>query len=140
MNTRIVSTFAALMMVTHGAHAFCFDEAASRYKVDKSLLMAIAKTESSYRANAVNVNSNGSEDIGLMQINDSWLPQLKQWGIDRARLFDPCTNINVGAWVLANNFVQHGRTWKAVGAYNARSTDKQEVYAMKVWKNLNLGN
>ncbi|MBK4737821.1 lytic transglycosylase domain-containing protein [Noviherbaspirillum pedocola] len=121
------------------AHAFCFDEAAHRYHVDKQLLMAIAKTESGFRPNAYNINANGSADIGLMQINDSWLPTLRKWGIDRTRLFDPCTNVNVGAWVLANNFVQHGRTWKAVGAYNARSTDKQEAYAMRVWKNLNIG-
>lgn len=126
----------ALGLACGSAHAFCFAEAAARYRVDESLLVAIAKTESGLRGNALHVNEDGSEDIGLMQINSGWLPKLQRHGIDRAKLLDPCVNANIGAWILAENFVQHGRTWKAVGAYNARSESKQQIYIKKVWGNL----
>ncbi|MEC4720488.1 lytic transglycosylase domain-containing protein [Noviherbaspirillum sp. CPCC 100848] len=128
--------FAFLYVLAGSAGASCFDEAANRYNVDRELLRAIAKTESNFRADAINVNKDGSEDIGIMQINSSWLPKLRRYGITRQALLDGCTNVHVGAWVLAGNFRQYGRVWKAVGAYNARSQDKQEVYVAKVWKNL----
>ena len=54
-----------------------------------------------------------------MQVNSRWLPKLAGYGISRDMLFDPCTNINVGAWVLANEFYRHGASWSSVGRYNS---------------------
>jgi soluble lytic murein transglycosylase-like protein len=122
-----------LLVLSPGAQAYCFTQAAQRYQVDAQLLMAIAKVESGYNARAFNANTNGSKDIGLMQINSSWLPVLRKHGIDESRLWDACVNVHVGAWVLANNIAQHGATWRAVGAYNARSSHKQSGYVQKVW-------
>jgi len=121
-------------------HAFCFAEAASRfseYGVDKSLLEAIARVESGLNASAINKNANGTEDIGVMQINTSWLPSLKRFGIRRRDLLDPCVNVHVGAWVLAQNLYKFGPTWRAIGAYNARSEEKMNLYVSKVWRQLN---
>ena len=57
----------------------CWDKAAGTYKLDPWLLMAIAKTESSFNPNAVNAaNKNKSVDYGMMQINSFWLPTLKK--------------------------------------------------------------
>lgn len=67
-----------------------------------------------------------------MQINSSWLPTLKRYGITEQSLFDPCTNTLVGAWVLAKNFRELGYNWNAIGAYNAKSQDKRAIYAQKV--------
>ena len=102
------------------AHA-CWDDAAARYQVNSSLLHAIARTESALNPQAINRNRNGSRDIGLMQINSSWLPVLARHGIAERDLLDPCTNIRVGAWILAQNFQRLGSDWNAVGAYNART-------------------
>lgn len=115
------------------AGAWCFDEAAARYKVSAQLLRDIAIVESSMRPDVVGVNDNGSEDIGMMQISSSWLPKLRRYGISRDDLFDPCVNVHVGAWILAHNIAQFGLTWRAVGAYNARSEPKREIYVKKVW-------
>lgn len=67
-----------------------------------------------------------------MQINTWWLPKLQKFGIGEEQLYDPCVNVNVGAWVLAQNFQTFGPTWKAVGAYNARSVGKQIVYVRTI--------
>ena len=126
---------ACCLLAGSQAHAFCFKEAAERYKVNEILVRAIAKTESDYNPNARNINTDGSEDIGVMQINSSWLSTLRQFGIGREELKDPCTNVNIGSWILAKNIEQYGGTWRAVGAYNARSPSKQAIYIRKVWRN-----
>jgi soluble lytic murein transglycosylase-like protein len=112
----------------------CINLAAQRYRVDERLIHAIIQVESSGNPSALNRNANGSEDIGLMQINSSWLPVLGRYGIQHHHLYDPCTNVHVGAWVLAGNIARYGSTWRAVGAYNARSHVKRKGYVAKVWR------
>lgn len=116
--------------------ASCFAAASKWSGAPQRLLVAIARQESSFNPRAVNRNGNRSEDVGIMQINSSWLPKLSRYGIDRAKLFEPCVNIHVGAWILAHNIRQHGPTWKAVGAYNAVSADKQLRYVQKIHEKL----
>lgn len=120
--------------IAEGAN--CWLDAAKRYGVSPQVLYAIAQTESGMNPLAVGRNKNGSVDIGLMQINSSWLPKLSQFGIRKIDLWDACLNIHVGAWVLAGNMRQHGNTWKAIGAYNAKSEEKQLIYAWKVYRKL----
>lgn len=113
--------------------------AGDRYKINQKLLKSIALLESTNNPNAVSKqNSNGTYDIGLMQINSSWLDKLKLIGIDKNDLFHPCTNIQVGAWILAQEIVRFGYTWDAVGAYNAGPAGHRyslrKAYAEKVKK------
>jgi soluble lytic murein transglycosylase-like protein len=117
------------------AHA-CWEAAAARYRVSSELLYAIARTESALNPQAVGRNANGTRDIGLMQINSTWLPTLATHGIGERDLFDACTNIHVGAWILAGNVQRLGYTWDAVGAYNAASPARRRAYAEKVRRHL----
>lgn len=114
----------------------CFDQAAKRYRVSAQLLRSISRVESGGNPAAFHRNSNGSGDIGHMQINSAWLPTLAKYGITKDRLTNPCVNTHVGAWILANNFQRLGYGWNAVGAYNAKSPDKIAAYARKVAANL----
>ena len=129
------------------AHAFCFEEAGAMYGVSPSLLKAMATVESSLRPGAMNADhllKTRSVDIGLMQINSRWLKRepFKSLGYAQEHLLDPCTNVKVGAWVLANSFRTHGQTWDAVGAYNAACTQlkgddcarARNTYAWKVYR------
>jgi type IV secretion system protein VirB1 len=42
-----------------------------------------------------------SIDTGLMQINSRWLKKFK---IDSVRLFEPCVNLQLGSWILKENY------------------------------------
>lgn len=134
----LLLTITSIMPKTADALPFeeCFTHAADRYSVDKTLLVAIAQTESRLNPNAIGPrNENGTYDIGLMQINSGWIETLSRYGISRTDLVDGCTNIQVGAWIMANNIAVHGSTWRAVGAYNAKANDKRVKYVSKVQKN-----
>ncbi len=115
--------------------AFCFEEAGKMYAVDPLLLYCIAQVESGFKTAAIhyNKNKNGgivSYDYGVMQINTWWYSRLGQasW----AALGDPCHNVKVGAWILAQNIRQYGDIWEAVGYYNAKTKAKRERYIKKV--------
>ena len=119
----------------------CLQLAATKHSVDYRLLRAIAHQESHFNPSAVRKpgvagNSDGSTDYGLMQINSSWLGTLKKHGITQASLLEPCTNADVGAWILASNFARMGVTWNAVGAYNAVTPWKRVRYANGVYGKL----
>lgn len=113
-----VTVSIAFAMASTAAAATCWDAAARRYDVPAELLQAIARQESGLKPGAVGRNPNGTRDLGLMQINDAWLPTLARFGIAESHLFDACINVHVGAWILADNIRRHGYGWEAVGAYN----------------------
>lgn len=114
----------------------CWEDVGRRYNINPYLLGAIAKTESNFNANAVRHNPNGTRDIGLMQINSIWLPELAKYGITEPSLFDPCTNLTVGAWILSQRQDQFGNTWAAVGTYHSKTPKFKWQYADKVQMNL----
>ncbi|WP_423200736.1 Transglycosylase SLT domain-containing protein (plasmid) [Cupriavidus sp. H19C3] len=116
--------------------ADCLDEAAAFHRVSPVLARGIAQVESGMRSWVTNRNTNGTEDIGLMQINSAHLPRLAKFGITRQSLFDPCTNAYVGTWILADCLGRYGETWTAVGCYNAGSPDKRLRYANRVYQKL----
>lgn len=95
-----------------------FVNAGSYYSVNPYLLYAIAKVESGLNPYAVNVNKNGTRDLGLMQINERWL---RVYPVRVEYLFDPQFNVYMGAFVLRQCMNSYGNTWKAVDCYNKGS-------------------
>ena len=125
-----------ILFIATGAEAdsFCFDEAGAQYGINPQILRAIAKVESNFNPRAINWNTNGTYDFGVMQINTIWGYSLgKEWW---STLGDPCTNIRAGAMILASCMKKYGYTWEAIGCYNSQTPGKRDKYAMTVFKQL----
>lgn len=114
----------------------CFSSVGSYYGINPLLLKAIARQESSMNPKAVGQNTNGTRDLGLMQINTTHLKKLAASGITAGHLMDACTNIAVGGWILADAVRRFGMSWKAVGVYHSPTPWRQQGYAVKVSKHL----
>lgn len=119
----------------------CFVTAGQRFGINPLLLRAIAWQESGMRPDAVGHNDPSlparfARDLGVMQINTQHLDRLGRHGISEQDLFDPCVNIHVGAWILADAVRRHGMTWKAVGVYHSPTPARQENYARLVQRHL----
>lgn len=117
----------------------CWATASNKHGVPIDLLQAIAMQESRFNPKALGQNTNGTYDIGLMQINSTWLRKdqaLGRMGVTSKELLDPCINLHVGAWILKKNFEQFGYNWRAIGAYNARTEYKRVNYANNVSRHL----
>lgn len=119
----------------------CLDMAAQHYNIRKDVLSAVLAVEGG-STGMKKRNSNGSYDMGPMQINSIWLPELKRRGIsEHAVTHDYCTNILVGAWILAGELQRNGAPrvntaeyWHAVGSYNSRTPYFNSRYAVRVWR------
>lgn len=124
-------------------HAQCWRTAGKRFGIDPLLLVAIGTVETQLRSDTIHLNSDGSRDLGLMQINSVHLPRLEQNGVTATMLVEnPCISIMTGAEILAQNVKRHGYNWNAVGAYNAGSrADRHALrmrYAVKVKREYRL--
>jgi soluble lytic murein transglycosylase-like protein len=137
-NTLTLLAFFCVVSIAPAALAAdeCVRSASARYGLPEELLRAIADVESKQNPYKVGVNPNRSVDIGMMQINSGWLPTLNRYGVKLRDLFDACTNVFWGAWILSQKVERYGLSWKAVGAYNAKSPDKQAAYAWRVYRAL----
>lgn len=116
------------------ASAFCWNEAAARYRINALVLQSIGRHESGLKATAINRNNNGTVDVGVMQINSIHFAELQSYGIAPHALWEPCTNVMVGAFLLAKSIRKYGNTWEAVGGYHSRTPNLKERYALQVYK------
>lgn len=119
----------------------CVQAAAARYAVPVDLVRAIIRTEGGTTGQSVG-NTNGSRDMGLMQINTIHLRNaphfLEERGITRELLINnECLNIHVGTYILSYELAREDADfWTNVGAYNSRTPKHNRVYRGKVWENL----
>lgn len=136
MNKVLLIIFALTFSAINHANAFCFEEAGEEYNISPLILRSIAKGESDLNPEAINYNTNGTYDYGLMQINTWWYTTLgpELW----SQLSDPCTNVKVGAWILSDCISRYGSTWEAVGCYNAVTPSKRQKYAARIYKEVML--
>jgi hypothetical protein len=88
--------------------------AAAQYGVPANIALGIAAHESGFNPNATKVNSNGTTDYGVMQLNTS---VLQTYGLTPAQAFDPQTNINTAMALLGGYISTYGNVNTALQAY-----------------------
>ena len=122
--------------------AACLMLAAQTYSVPPAVLLGIYQVEGGQVGQEVH-NDNGSYDLGPMQINTIWLPDLAQsWGVTEATARrwvrdDPCTNVGVAAWILRGHMDETGNLSRAIAWYNSRTPLYGSAYRNRVIASMN---
>jgi soluble lytic murein transglycosylase-like protein len=121
---------------TSVALAKCAVGAALHYQMPVALVHAVMRQEGG-RPGFASQNTNGTEDIGPMQINSIHLGELYRYGISRQRLqSDGCLNIYIGTWILKREIVKAGNMWVGVGNYHSHTPALNAKYQWLVWDRL----
>lgn len=114
----------------------CILGAAQYHGVNPYLLRAILVVESRLNPKAINVNVNGTRDIGVAQINTIHLPTLQNHGINENKLMDGCVNTYVGAWLLRKQIARFGLNWYGIAAYHSTTPVKNYRYQVLVYNEM----
>ncbi|MEM6810932.1 MAG: lytic transglycosylase domain-containing protein [Pseudomonadota bacterium] len=118
--------------------AACLMLAAQTYSVPPAVLVGIHQVEGGKPGQAVGPNKNGTYDLGPMQINTLWIPELaEKWGVSKNTALqwvknDPCTNMGVAAWILRNHMNETRDLGQAIAHYHSRTPKFGTVYRGKV--------
>lgn len=83
-------------------------------------------------------NTNGSHDLGPLQVNSWWVPKIAtlvgrpQADVRAWLVSDPCFNTGAARWIFLSALRSTGSYWKAIGAYHSPARWRQERYAASV--------
>ncbi len=137
----LAGSFTGAMATSRSPHGSkplhkCIVGAAQYHGVNPYLLRAILMVESRLNPKAVNVNVNGTRDIGVAQINSIHLPVLHSHGIKESHLMDGCVNTYVGAWLLRKQISRHGLNWYGIATYHSVTPDKNFRYQVLVYNEM----
>jgi soluble lytic murein transglycosylase-like protein len=116
----------------------CMATAAAFYHLPPRVLPSIQAVEGA-RAGLRQINTNGSADLGLMQVNTIWVEPLAGLAhLDRAAVIDrlvhdPCFNIAAAAAIMRFYLTEaHGNLLTAIGYYHSHTPGLSEAYRDKV--------
>ena len=118
----------------------CMALVASIYHLPPRVLPSIHAVEGG-RVGGVSANTNGTEDLGVMQVNTVWLPALSAYTrtdvtVVRHRLVnDACYNIAAAGAILRNHLNEtRGDLMLAIGNYHSRTPLRNQAYQAKVMR------
>jgi hypothetical protein len=118
--------------------AGCIDAAAGVYHVPPAVLVVLLNVEGG-SLGRVSLNTNGTVDIGPMQVNSAWVPEVAaHWHAGEAATYlalrdDFCANMEAGAWILRQGLDEaHGDFWGGVGFYHSHDPELESQYLQEV--------
>lgn len=118
----------------------CMALVAQLYDLPPRVLPSIQAVEGG-RPGLSSRNTNGSEDLGVMQINTLWLPALSRYtglsaDVVRDRLMrEPCFNIAAAGAILRTYLVEtRGDVMRAIGNYHSHTPFRHQDYRDKVMR------
>jgi hypothetical protein len=116
----------------------CMAAAASFYHLPPRVLPSIHVVEGG-RVGTVQMNTNGTADLGLMQVNTIWVQPLARFArmtpetvADRL-VHDGCFNIAAAAAIMRVYLNEsHGNLMAAIGSYHSHTPALRQAYQEKV--------
>ncbi|HAX92006.1 MAG TPA: transglycosylase [Rhodospirillaceae bacterium] len=124
--------------MTAQALAACMMLASQTYQVPPAVMIGIMHIEGGRVGQQAGPNVNGTYDLGPMQVNTRWLPQLmKTWRVDYKTAYrilrdDGCVNVRVGAWILGQKIREAGSLYGGIAYYHSATPGIGTRYAAKV--------
>jgi Transglycosylase SLT domain len=116
----------------------CMALVAHLYALPPRVLPSIQAVEGG-SAGTVRPDTNGTADLGVMQVNTSWIPALEAYTtlpavVVRDRLISrPCFNIAAAGAIMRTYLDQaHGNLLRAVGYYHSHTAMLGEEYRREV--------
>ena len=116
----------------------CMAMVASLYHLPPRVLPSIHAIEGG-RIGTVSRNRNGSEDLGVMQVNTLWLPQLARYtGLSEAEVRDrlihrACFNIAAAGAIMRTYLDEaNGDLMRAIGYYHSHTPARHDAYRARV--------
>jgi len=111
----------------------CIEEAGRSFAISPLSLRVLYRMEGG-TLGKVSQNTNGTVDIGPMQINSWWLPKIAPAGINYEMLRDdPCTNVYVAAWIFEGELLRaKGDIAMAIAKYHSPTPVHQARYLKRV--------
>jgi hypothetical protein len=125
-------------MLTAQALATCLLMAANTYQVPAAVMIGIMHVEGGHIGQEVGPNFNGTYDLGPMQVNSHWMPELAHiWRVNEstARLWvrdNGCVNVHVAAWILKQKIAESGSLFGGIATYHSSTRGVGYTYATKV--------
>ena len=112
----------------------CIVDAAQLHHLPPAVLVILLNVEGGAIGH-VSGNTNDTVDIGPMQVNQVWLPQLaRHWNASIGTAFlalrdNFCANVEGGAWILRQALDEaHGDFWQGVAIYHSHDPGYQYDY------------
>ena len=119
-------------MVFNNITLSCINKTASEFHIPAKLIISVLNTERG-KMGLKTKNKNGSYDLGEMQINTRWWPELYRYNITpNDVLYKPCINIRVGVWILAKSIARGNNILNGLGNYNSHTPVYNHAYTQKV--------
>jgi hypothetical protein len=112
----------------------CILAAAQLHHLPPAVLVILLNVEGGAIGH-VSHNTNDTVDIGPLQVNQIWLPQLaRHWNAPISTTFlalrdNICANVEGGAWILRQALDEaHGDFWQGVAIYHSHDPGYQRDY------------
>lgn len=112
----------------------CVTQASQTFNIHPIIIKSLISVEGG-QVGTFSRNSNGSHDMGIMQINTIHEPDIKaKFGYTSKELIsDPCKNIMAGTWILWQRIQESPKKiWVAVGNYHSKTPWYRHNYLKKV--------
>jgi len=109
----------------------CSISAAIQYGIPANVMLAVAERENG-RPGLARRNSNGTDDLGAMQLNTAYIASLRRYGITPADALAPgCYSYNLAAWRIRGHIAHDkGDLWTRAANYHSYTPSHNAGYRL----------